>query len=260
VRLEPITEQNVVTYTTVMRTENPDLRLRPGMTANVSVQVARRDEVLRIPAAALRFHPPMPAGKGGRGGARGDAGGARADVAPSGGGRRGQGSAMGGSGGGGAGFGGGAPDSARAARWRNRGGATGAMGGGAPGGAMADASGGGPGAGGSQPGRGVRGLRQGSQNEGEEVIPASIDEADAAKPGNVYVLRGGKPEKVAVVTGLTDGTFVEVRSGEIKEGDLVVIGVEQTANRNASQLAPPPGLGGPGGFGGRGGGGGGGRR
>lgn len=128
------------------------------------------------------------------------------------------------------------------------------------GGAMAGASGGEPGAGGSQPGRGVRGLRQGSQNEGEEVIPASIDEADAARPGNVYVLRGGKPEKVAVVTGLTDGTFVEIRSGEIKEGDLVVIGLEQTANRNANQLAPPPGLGGPGGFGGRGGGGGGGRR
>jgi HlyD family secretion protein len=143
VRLEPITEQNVVTYTTVMRTENPDLRLRPGMTANVSVQVARRDEVLRIPAAALRFHPPMPAGKGGRAGARGDGGdggGARADVAPSGGGRRGQGSAMGAAGGG-AGSGGGAPDSARAARWRNHGGGAGAMGGGAPGGAMAGASG-----------------------------------------------------------------------------------------------------------------------
>ena len=127
------------------------------------------------------------------------------------------------------------------------------------GGAMAGGGmNGGMSAGGSQPGRGVRGLRQGSQEEGGEVVPASIDEADAAKPGNIYVLRNGKPEKIAVVTGLTDGTFVEIRSGEIKEGDPVVVGVEQTANRG-NQLAPPPGLGGPGGFGGRPGGGGGGR-
>ena len=91
------------------------------------------------------------------------------------------------------------------------------------------------------------------------MIPASIDEADAAKPGSVYLLRDGKPEKVAVITGLTDGSFVEIRSGELKEGDLVVVGLEQAANRG-NQLAPPPGLGGPGGFGGRGGGGGGGRR
>ena len=50
--------------------------------------------------------------------------------------------------------------------------------------------------------------------------------------------------KIAVVTGLTDGSFVEIRSGEVKEGDLVVVGLEQTANRN-NQLAPPPGMGGP---------------
>jgi hypothetical protein len=104
----------------------------------------------------------------------------------------------------------------------------------------------------------VRGLEQGAQSEGGQVVPASIDEADAAKPGSIYVLKNGKPEKIAVVTGLTDGTFVEIRSGEIKEGDPVVVGLDQSANRNANQLAPPPGLGGPGGFGGRPGGGGGG--
>ncbi|MFI5372802.1 MAG: efflux RND transporter periplasmic adaptor subunit, partial [Candidatus Eisenbacteria bacterium] len=47
VRLEPIVDQNVVTYTTVIRTRNPQLRLRPGMTANVSVMVASRDSVLK---------------------------------------------------------------------------------------------------------------------------------------------------------------------------------------------------------------------
>ena len=58
VRLEPITEQNVVTYTTIIRTDNPELKLRPGMTANVSVLVAHSDDVLKVPNAALRFHPP----------------------------------------------------------------------------------------------------------------------------------------------------------------------------------------------------------
>src|SRR5262245_52967543 len=55
VRLEPIVDQGVVTYTTVIKTGNPGLRLKPGMTANVSVEVARRDDVLKIPTAALRF-------------------------------------------------------------------------------------------------------------------------------------------------------------------------------------------------------------
>ena len=43
VRLEPIVEQGVVTYTTVIRTQNRDLKLRPGMTANVTVLVAEQD-------------------------------------------------------------------------------------------------------------------------------------------------------------------------------------------------------------------------
>ena len=62
VRLEPITEQNVVTYTTVIHTDNPELRLRPGMTANVSVLVAQKDDVLQVPTAALRFQPARGAG------------------------------------------------------------------------------------------------------------------------------------------------------------------------------------------------------
>jgi HlyD family secretion protein len=64
VRLEPITQQNVVTYKVVMEVENPDLRLRPGMTANVAIQTQSRDSVLKVPSAALRFNPIafMPAG------------------------------------------------------------------------------------------------------------------------------------------------------------------------------------------------------
>src|SRR5688500_6321631 len=57
VRLQPITLQNVVTYTTIIGVNNPGQRLMPGMTATVSVIVDRRDDGLRIPAAALRFRP-----------------------------------------------------------------------------------------------------------------------------------------------------------------------------------------------------------
>ena len=57
VRLEPVVQQNVVTYATVINAPNPDLKLKPGMTATVTLEIARRDNVLRIPNAALRFRP-----------------------------------------------------------------------------------------------------------------------------------------------------------------------------------------------------------
>jgi HlyD family secretion protein len=57
VRLNPVTVQNVVTYSTVIDVPNPELKLKPGMTANVSIEIARRDNVLRVPNAALRFRP-----------------------------------------------------------------------------------------------------------------------------------------------------------------------------------------------------------
>ncbi|MGD0016738.1 MAG: efflux RND transporter periplasmic adaptor subunit [Verrucomicrobiia bacterium] len=58
VRFNPITVQNVVTYDTVIGVSNLDLKLMPGMTANVSIIIAERNDVLKIPNAALRFHPP----------------------------------------------------------------------------------------------------------------------------------------------------------------------------------------------------------
>ena len=57
VRLEPVVEQNVVSYVTVIDVPNPDLKLKPGMTANVTIEIARADDVLRVPNAALRFRP-----------------------------------------------------------------------------------------------------------------------------------------------------------------------------------------------------------
>ena len=58
VRNAPITVQNVVTYDTVIGVGNPDLKLKPGMTANVSIVSAHRDEALKIANSALRFRMP----------------------------------------------------------------------------------------------------------------------------------------------------------------------------------------------------------
>jgi HlyD family secretion protein len=79
VRNAPITVQNVVTYDTVIGVSNPDLKLKPGMTANVSIIVAHKDNVLQIKNAALRYRPAeatpaeigsrSPAPAGARGGA-----------------------------------------------------------------------------------------------------------------------------------------------------------------------------------------------
>ncbi|HEY7535963.1 MAG TPA: efflux RND transporter periplasmic adaptor subunit [Thermodesulfobacteriota bacterium] len=57
VRNAPITLQNVVTYDVIINVENLDLKLKPGMTANVSILTAHRDNTLKIPNAAFRFHP-----------------------------------------------------------------------------------------------------------------------------------------------------------------------------------------------------------
>src|SRR3989441_896879 len=57
VRNAPITVQNVVTYDVVVAVDNSGLELKPGMTANVSITTAKRDQALRIPVRALRFRP-----------------------------------------------------------------------------------------------------------------------------------------------------------------------------------------------------------
>src|SRR5689334_13792030 len=94
IRLQPVVVQNVTTYGTVIDVPNNQLKLKPGMTANVKVEISKRTDVLRIPTAALRFRPtpevfaalnqPVPpeaqsGGRGGRGGAGFGRGGRNAD-------------------------------------------------------------------------------------------------------------------------------------------------------------------------------------
>ena len=57
IRIAPITVQNVVTYDVVIKMDNPELKLKPGMTANVSILTAVKKDILKIPNAAMRFRP-----------------------------------------------------------------------------------------------------------------------------------------------------------------------------------------------------------
>jgi HlyD family secretion protein len=92
VRLQPVVQSNVTTYGTIINVPNPELKLKPGMTANLKVEIHKRADVLRVPAAALRFRPttemfaalnePVPPealvggrGRGGQGGGGRNAGG-----------------------------------------------------------------------------------------------------------------------------------------------------------------------------------------
>jgi HlyD family secretion protein len=58
IRLSPTVSNNVVNYTVIIDVKNDDLKLMPGMTANVKIQVATKSSVLRVPNMALRFTPP----------------------------------------------------------------------------------------------------------------------------------------------------------------------------------------------------------
>ena len=63
VRMNATTVQNVVTYDTIVEFNNPDMKLFPGMTAYVSIPVASVSNVVKIPNAALRYKPDLPAEK-----------------------------------------------------------------------------------------------------------------------------------------------------------------------------------------------------
>lgn len=60
---QPVVLQNVVTYAAIIRVKNPELKLRPGMTANVTIRVAHKENVLKLPNAALRYRPEGESGR-----------------------------------------------------------------------------------------------------------------------------------------------------------------------------------------------------
>jgi HlyD family secretion protein len=134
VRNAPIVTQNVVTYDVVILVDNRELLLKPGMTANVTIEVKRYDNILRIPNAAMRFRPVSKSGE------------------------------------------------------------TLAM------------------------------LAKSKETAGQRV----------------YTLgKEGKPVAVAVRTGVSNGSFTELLSGKLKEGDLVITGEAPKSSANGSGSSPP---------------------
>jgi HlyD family secretion protein len=156
VRLLPVVVQNVVTYDVIIQVSNPELLLKPGMTANVTILVDQRENVLKVPAAALRFHPPTQAG---------------------------QTSSQG------------RTDGARAS---------------------------------------------GTQSSGFGADSGSSSRSSNGRKPRVWVLgQNDKPEPIPVQTGISDGSSVEITSGDIKEGERVIVGMDGTALTTSSQQVNP---------------------
>jgi len=197
VRHAPTNVQNVITYTVVINVDNPDLKLFPGMTANVRLVTDHLSAVVKIPSAALRFRPPedlLPAdakntdkkvakvdGKSDASPAKGGDG----KFDPS--------QFKGRNGGGGGGFGGG-------------GGGFGRRGG----------DGGG--------GRGGQGAAGGARPQFQTVY--TLDEKGQLKAERIR-------------TGISDGNFVAMLGGNLKEGDVLVTGIEGVrSGANQNKNAP----------------------
>lgn len=307
IRLNPQNVQNVVTYNVVIDVNNPQLKLKPGMTANLTMTIAERNNVVKIPNAALRFRPSnvtqdqirdllrgggpdaaassakpdegqpassgapttqrpdeRPQGERPQGGDTAMSGrppgeGRRGDRAPGDGqrGDRGQGFGPRGDRARSEGAGGDRPPGERG---RNREGGRSAEGGG--GAAQADSSGQGERRSRDGGRRGEAGAAPESRPDGRQLSGFVSTAPLAGQSRIVWVLGPDKkPQPRRTKIGITDGTATEMVAGELKEGDLVIVG--QTISGDAltqSNQQRPPGFGGAsGGFGGgRGPGGGGG--
>jgi multidrug resistance efflux pump len=209
VRHSPTNVQNVITYTVVIAVDNPDMKLFPGMTANVRLVTERLSGAIKIPAAALRFRPPddlLPAEakttdkKVVKGDVKTDSKSDPSQQAKGGDGKfdpsqfKGRGGG-GGFGGGGGGFGGG-------------------------GGRRGGGGGGGGGFGGGNPGAG--GVRAASQFQ----TVYTLDEKGQLKPERIR-------------TGISDGNFVAMLNGNLKEGQELITGIEGVrAGGNQNKNAP----------------------
>ena len=243
IRKAPQVVQNVVTYIVVIAVKNPDLKLMPGMTANVKLLVDRRENTLKISNAALRFRPP---GEGPSEGAQ-----QPAQTGPQGGPRR-QG------GGGGTPGGGGGSGSAQQQEFRQR--LIKELGLTAEQQAKLDAIQ-------AETRRNFQAIvSQGLDDRARETQRRRIlDEArektkeiltpeqrkkyeamtppqgrdgtlPGGTPGRVYVVGlDGKPKAVNVFLGLTDGNSTEIVRGELNEGQEVIVGMSGQPRSGSTQ-------------------------
>jgi len=156
IRLSPEIVQNVVTYQVILEVSNPELLLKPGMTANVTILVDYREGVLKVPAGALRFNPPTAEGESS---SHGEDNGARASN---------------------------------------------------------------------------------SHPPTEGSSSPHPKDAERAKQDRVWILdQQGEPQPVPVQTGISDGSSVEIASGDIKEGDQVIIGFGNSVMMSTNQQVNP---------------------
>ncbi len=207
VRLSPTTVQNVVTYNAVIDVPNPDLRLKPGMTANIKIVIEKVDNVLRLPNSALRFRPDLP------------------DTEMAAAFKR-------------------AGEERFYSFYRNRG-QNGTQGGGnqqaGPAGMAMGFAGGAGGAGGNRGGNlsGNAGNRSGQ-------IPNAAASRGRRTPvwivGEDKLIR-----PVILRLGLTDGVQTEITEGKLKEGDKIILSAEiaGTHSNNSPAQTRAPGFGGP---------------
>ncbi len=235
VRKQPQSVQNVVTYTVVINVDNADLRLLPGMTANVEVKVSDRKNVLRIPNTALRFTPPGEeqiaatgaAPRGPRGpGAGGPRGGPRGD-----------------------------PQARRAAAQKRMNELAEFLG-------LSEEqksqvrnlnrqmfqrmramrqAGGGP-----ELRETLRRMRRDNSQKilallnpaQQQKFRARITErrANPATPAHVWVLENGEPKRVRVFIGVGDGKSTEMVRGPLQEGDAVLTGVNRSAEAGSRRF------------------------
>jgi HlyD family secretion protein len=212
IRLNAQTTQNVVIYTAVIDVSNPNLKLRPGMTANITVSIARRENVLTVPNTALRFSPANLSEEEKR---------QKIEA------RRQE----------------------MRARWEAQRGDQGQQG--QQG--QADQQQGeqqrGPRADQDQPqgqgGQVTGGQGQGGQGQGSS--PGGARRGGGGEGGGqrrqgqtVWVLvENGKVEPRLVRTGLTNGRVTELMGGELKEGEAIIIGQNDTSGRNRNQTSTP---------------------
>jgi HlyD family secretion protein len=160
IRNAPQTVQNVVTYDAVIDVDNSELKLKPGMTANVTFVYAEKDDVLKVPNSALRFRPPASL--------------------------------------------------------------------------LGDAKGGGTG--GRPGGTGATGATGGGTGGGQRPGIAAGRPGEASDRRTVWTLNDDKPESKKIKTGISDGSFTEIKEGDVKAGDLVITDALGAGSPNLQNL------------------------
>lgn len=263
VRIAPVTVSNVVTYIVIVKVDNGDLKLKPGMTANVSIIVANRDGALKIPNAALRFKPPekdVPAVKtqtvSKTGTGLSESTGVTAASASAAGKTEGQSSQEIGkkstqSSGTSDKAGGGVSDSEKPRRrpyqLADKEGRMTTLPSDKAGGDVSDPE---------KPRRrfppiadkeGMKPSRlsettTGSAKDSAQQTPSQSGKRTAQSTPRqyaVWVLENNKPKRIMITVGISDGSFTEVTSGDIAEGQAVITGSTTNAGNKSSNTATP---------------------